>query len=287
MNTDVCERPLLDQIVPVGLNPAFHRLLLRLWRTPILNPMFRTVARYAPRSVRQRIAQAKAQVHHVELRHRVMNRPRLVPEPQLRGLLSRALRALMDRHGRESLGDYLEFGVYNGTSLTCMYRELVALDLPRVRLFGFDSFKGFPPSAAHEDEGRWQPGRCHSPLDFTTAVLEAEGVDPSRLTLVPGWFSDTLKNATSRRHQITKASVVMVDCDLYSSTKEALEFCAPLITDEAVVIFDEWRVSRFPDKTLGEKKAFLEFLEERRCFSAVPFGQYAERSQAFLVARKG
>jgi O-methyltransferase len=220
-----------------------------------------------------------------ERRERIRRRVRLVPEQNLRAVLSRGLRTLAARSGPESLGDYLEFGVYNGTSLTCMYRELVALDLHHVRLFGFDSFQGFPPYAANEDDGRWQPGRCYSPLSFTTAVLETEGVDFRRLTLVPGWFSDTLNAATVRTHRITKASVIMIDCDMYSSAKEALNFCAPLIGNEALVLFDEWNITRLPGKMLGEKKAFHEFLEEHACFSAVPFAQYAERSQAFLISR--
>ena len=261
-----------------------REMALRLWRTPGVNELLRTSVRYAPAPVRQWIEAERALVHARERRIQVLNRSRLVPEHDLRGLLRRGLRELT-RRGREFLGDYLEFGVYNGTSLTCMYRELVALDLRHVRLFGFDSFAGFPPSAAHEDEGRWQPGKCHSTLGFTSSVLEAERVDLSRVTLVPGWFADTLNDATAQNHEITKASVIMIDCDLYSSTKEALNFCAPFIKDEALIVFDEWNVTRFPHKIIGEKKAFHEFMKERACFSAVPFGQYAERSQAFLVWR--
>lgn len=260
-------------------------ILLRLWRTRGVNRVLRAAVPYAPASVQRWIQQERAQARVRELRRRVLNRPRLVPEPDLRELLRHGLRELTDRHGRHSLGDYLEFGVYNGTSLTCMYREVVALDLPHVRLFGFDSFKGFPPSAVHEDEGRWQPGRCHAPLEFTTAVLESEGVDLTRVKLVPGWFADTLNDRTARRHQITKASVIMIDCDLYSSTKQALDFCAPLIRDEALILFDEWKVTRHPDKTLGEQKAFREFLRHWGCFSAVAFGRYAERSQVFFLSR--
>lgn len=240
---------------------------------------------YAPPSIRKRVEEERALVQRLEARDRIATRPRLVPEQDLRDLLSRGLRTLAKRHGREGLGDYLEFGVYNGTSLTCMYRELVGFEVPHVRLFGFDSFQGFPPNAAHEDEGRWQPGRCHATLEFTTDVLRAEGVDLGRVMLVPGWFSDTLNAATIERHRITKASVIMIDCDLYSSTKEALNFCAPLIAEEALVLFDEWTITRLPASTMGEKKAFQEFLEEQRCFTAVPFGQYAQRSQAFLVSR--
>jgi O-methyltransferase len=272
-------------LVTTGVRDALRSVLLRLWRARGLNDVMRKAIAHAPVALQRWIDQERVKVRARELRQQVVDRPRLVPEDDLRALLRRGLRQLIDRHGRETLGDYLEFGVYNGTSLTCMFQELSALDLRHVRLFGFDSFEGFPPNASSEDEGRWQPGRCYSTMGFTTAVLQVEGVDLSRVTLVPGWFAETLNAATIQRHHITKASVIMIDCDLYSSTKAALEFCAPLIKDEALIVFDEWTVTRLPDRVIGEKKAFREFLEEQKNFSAVPFGRYAPRSQAFLVYR--
>jgi hypothetical protein len=166
-----------------------------------------------------------------------------------------------------------------------MHHVLTDVGLDNVRLFGFDSFQGFPPDAAEEDEGRWQPGRCCSPLELTQAVLNSEGIESDRVTLVPGWFSDTLNDRTRAEYRIAKSSVIMIDCDLYSSTKQALAFCAPLIRDEALVLFDEYYPTGLGGKHLGERKAFHEFLQKFPCFDAIPFGQYAQRTQAFLVYR--
>jgi hypothetical protein len=264
----------------------FERSLLRLWRTPGLNRLLRGTIDLLPGRVQHRVSQARARVQDVELETQIRTRPRLVPEEDLRTLLSRGLRTLMKRHGRNGIGSYLEFGVYNGTSLICMYRELAALGLDHVRLFGFDSFEGFPPNAAVEDGGRWRPGRCRSDLSFTTAVLQHEGVDLSRVTLVPGWFSDTLTPGAARDLGITKASVIMIDCDLYSSTQEALDFCAPLIQDEALVLFDEWHARGLTGRNMGERGAFTEFLSRDRSLTATPFGQYARRTETFLVSRR-
>ena len=247
--------------------------------------MFNAALKYAPGVIRQRLEAERARVREEDLTSKIRQRSRLVPEASLREVLTRGVLALADRYGRESLGDYLEFGVYNGTSLTCMYRVMESAKIEHVRLFGFDSFQGFPASAAVEDEGRWQPGRCYSPLEFTTAVLEAEGIEWSKVALVPGWFSETLNSDTLTQHQIRKASVIMIDCDLYSSAKAALTFCAPLIQDEALILFDEWNPRGLEGKTLGEKKAFQEFLTESGCFSAVPFGKYGPRTETFLVSR--
>jgi hypothetical protein len=219
------------------------------------------------------------------LRTLILQRSRLVPEEPFRALVGKGLAALVDHHGADRMGDYLEFGVYNGTSLMCVFRETQTRGLTGMRLFGFDSFQGLPPDAHLEDEGRWRPGSCCSSLDFTTAVLEAEGVDFSRVTLVPGWFSETLHDETARRHGLRKASVIMIDCDVYSAAKQALTFCAPLIVDKALVLLDEYRPWRLEDKVAGERRAFEEFLEESGCFTAEPFGSYIRRAQAFLVTR--
>jgi predicted O-methyltransferase YrrM len=269
-------------------NQSFRRLetgLVNLWRNPALNRVFNAAVPFAPSGLRAWVERQRSRIRDADLRARIRERGRLVPEPELRALLSRGLRALVDRVGTTGLGSYLEFGVYNGTSMLCMYRELDALGLDQVRLFGFDSFQGLPPEAAVEDEGRWEPGRCYSPLEFTTAVLQSEGVDWSRVSLVPGWYNETLTPETRQTLGLGKASVIMIDCDLYSSSKQALEFCAPLIEDEALILFDEFHPRGLTGKYVGERRAFDEFLREQGCFTAKPFGQYAPRTETFLVSR--
>jgi O-methyltransferase len=260
--------------------------LITLWRTPALNRVFNAAVPFAPGPVRGWVERQRARIREADLRAQIRSRSRLVPENELRRLLARGLRRLLERQQASSLGAYLEFGVYNGTSLLCMYRELEALALNHVRLFGFDSFQGLPPEAALEDEGRWEPGRCYSPLEFTTAVLASEGVDWSRVSLVPGWFSDTLKPETRQALGIEKASVIMIDCDLYSSSKRALDFCAPLIAEEALVLFDEFHPRGLAGKRAGERRAFDEFVREWPCFTFEPFGQYAPRTETFIVRRR-
>ena len=110
---------------------------------------------------------------------------------------------LLHRIGPATLGDYLEFGVYNGTSLVSTFRETEAMGLSHMRLFGFDSFQGLPTAAATEDDGVWKPGDWCSEEEFTRAVLTFEGVDQSRVTLIPGWFAKTCPGdrATVQHHQ--------------------------------------------------------------------------------------
>jgi O-methyltransferase len=188
---------------------------------------------------------------------------------------------LVEKQGAAAIGDYLEFGVYNGTSLICMYRALTQLGLDHVRLFGFDSFEGLPP----DEEGHWGPGgRFKSELEFTRRVLAHEGVPNDRVVLIKGFFSDSLKPELITQYQITRASIIMVDVDMYRSTCEALQFCERLIAPEALLVFDDWHP--LAEKNMGEKRAFDEFLQAHPSLHPTPYGStYHWHAEAFWVTR--
>ena len=79
-----------------------------------------------------------------------------------------------------------------------------------------------------------------------------------RVTLVKGWFEDTLTERIRRDHTIEKASLIMVDRDIYSASKDALNFCEPHIHKQAVIMFDDWSW-REEINEIGQKEAFEEF----------------------------
>lgn len=212
----------------------------------------------------------------------------LVPPKALELKYREALILLIETRGTESLGDYLEFGVGYGSALACMYRACKSLGVEHIRLFGFDSFEGLPHTARTDDGGFWRPGQFRCDLALTRELLTGQGMDWDRTILVKGWFCDTLNNELVRRHGITKASVIMVDCDMHLSAKEALDFCAPLIQDVAVIFFDDWHAGHLADRNMGEKLAFDEFLNENPEFSSEPLEElasYAPLAEVFLVER--
>jgi O-methyltransferase len=220
------------------------------------------------------------EVKRHDYRLRVGANPPLVPEQQLKQTYRDALRLLGERTDTNDLGDYLEFGVYTGTSLACMHDVLTEFQVDQVRLFGFDSFAGLPP----HDEGKWAPGYFKSDLEFTQANLQERGVDMSRVELIEGWFDDTLTPETRDRHEIRKASVIMVDCDLYSSTKTALEFCAPLLAKDTVMVFDDWLPDSLAAANEGEKRAFDEFVATHPELEVKELDTYRRESKVFLLS---
>jgi O-methyltransferase len=199
----------------------------------------------------------------------------LVDVDQLRGRLREALFYLSGT-AKELVGDYLEFGVFQGTSMICMWGLLKELELEHVRLFGFDSFEGMPDLARTDDGGHWKPGEFAAPYKLVKERLAEAGVPERRAVLIKGWFSDTLNKETAASHGIAKAGVIMVDADLYTSSKQALDFCAPLIQQEAVLLMDDWYANggAFIERNMGQPRALKEFLAENPQFQKTDIGPY-------------
>jgi hypothetical protein len=166
--------------------------------------------------------------------------------------------------------------------MACVHQVLQAKGLGGVRLVGFDSFKGLPPEAA--DEG-WEPGIYASTEAATRRYLRERVVDLDRVTLVKGWFRDSLNEATRKRLRLRKASLIMVDCDIYAATKEVLAFVLPLVQEHAVIIFDDWGW-RSDIEEIGQREAFQECIESVGEFEAERLDGYIPQSRVFLLRRR-
>lgn len=133
-------------------------------------------------------------------------------------------------------GLHLEFGVYQGHSLNHLAR------LHPDRWFGFDSFEGLP--------SKWSPN-CQK------GVFNSHGVIPrveDNVTLVPGWFSDTLPGFLASI-RIQRVSFLHIDSDLYSSASLVLSSLSEELGAGTVIVFDEY-VGILPD---DEARAFREW----------------------------
>jgi hypothetical protein len=214
---------------------------------------------------------------------RIRNRTLLVQPTVLEEKFTESISLL--RSLGEEIHDYLEFGVYNGTSLACMYRALKASGNHHSRLIGFDSFEGLPAVASTDSGGHWRAGDFKSSIDFTRQCLRYQSVDESRVLLQKGFFDETLTDDRRRALEIERASIIMIDCDLYASTQDALRFCSPAIAGHCVMFFDDW----YPlaEKGLGEKKAFDEWLAADASLSARELFDFPRYGKAFMVTRNG
>lgn len=123
--------------------------------------------------------------------------------------------------------DFLEFGVYKGTSL---FSWAAINNNEKSRFFGFDSFEGLPEDWFH---ARRTVRKGH----FDTSGRVPETSD-SRIRFVKGLFQETLPSFL-RTFTPHNRLVIHNDSDLYSSTLYCLTQLDPILTPASVLIFDE------------------------------------------------
>ena len=157
-------------------------------------------------------------------------------------------------------GDLVECGVADGVGLASFASLFKAHDEVR-QLWGFDSWEGLPaPSTADLGNKSIAAGGMFS-RSSTKRVhdeLIAYGLTPAEIaqnvTLVPGFFSDTLSKYDGR------IAVLHIDADLYQSYLDCLEVLWPRVEVGGVVAFDEYGE---PDVWPGAQRAVDEFFGPR------------------------
>ncbi|MFI0849469.1 methyltransferase domain-containing protein [Mesorhizobium sp. IMUNJ 23232] len=144
----------------------------------------------------------------------------------------------------------LEFGVYTGGSLRAL-----ALDYKDCAFTGFDSFKGLPESWKRSDASTYETGHF---------ALKALPVMPPNVSLVPGFFEETLRPWLAENPG--PVGFIHMDADLYSAAKYVLSELTDRIVDGAVIVFDEigdWKgAGVYPCWADGEWKALSEWLAD-------------------------
>ncbi len=205
----------------------------------------------------------------------------LVPPETLKTFFAGCIRMLQDVKGKD-IGDYLEFGVFNGSSLGSAYLAAKRMELKRMRFLGFDSFKGLPDGTDEEHDVLQKGFYCCS-FEEMRECLKRRDISPNDMVWIRGWYKDTLNNRTVKRYNIKKIGIAFVDCDMYSSSKTALDFLAPLIKEPAIFCFDDWKLYDMDVKGTGEYRSFNEFLESNPHLQAKEIKSYNRKSMSFLV----
>lgn len=218
--------------------------------------------------------------------------PYHVPWPSLRSATGRIdVHSLVAFWVRESriAGHYLEFGVGAGRSAVAAIRahRREVPDGP-MKFFLFDSFAGLPPlEGSDEDSHQFHEGQFAFDESQVRAKLAAHGVwDPARVSLVPGFYEQSLPAFDRARFGEFPAAVVHVDVDLYQSAKQVLAFVTPLLVQGSILMFDDWNAFD-ASWAHGERAATREWLEANAAFNLESYARYGWHGEAFLVHRTG
>ncbi len=202
-------------------------------------------------------------------------------------------------------GDYLEFGVFQGDAFQKAYHAIKSTFERRIamtynaspddarqrqavwdqmRFFAFDSFEGLPAlEGVDQQTTDFAQGQYAAGLDEFRNNIAHHGVDLQRVVCVPGWFDQTCVPQTIQQHNMRRASIIWVDCDLYNSALSVLQFITPLLQDGTVIIFDDWFAYR-GNPRLGEQRAFAEWSPTVAGFTFTPFHKEGTYRNSFIAS---
>lgn len=177
---------------------------------------------------------------------------------------SNRLDKVFDLYKRKKLahkGDYYEFGVFKGYTLLYTYKLALKHGFTKMRFFGFDSFCGLPKISNYNDTREFFQGEYFYTLEKVKNNIIQHGGNIDKFYLIQGFYSDSLKKSIIKKYRMGKIAVVNIDCDLYESTKDVLEFIKDLLMPGSIVIFDDWNISS-NNNSMGERRAFKEFMNK-------------------------
>lgn len=156
------------------------------------------------------------------------------------------------------IGDVYIYGIWSGISTRGVSGYLRETQTQYGKMFGFDSFTGFPKEegqqyldrsgnvASRFNEGEFSSVKLYDCSVVKVVDIITKGINNERLKLIPGFFSDTLNVDLVKKEGMNPASFIEIDVDLYSSTQDVLEFMFGnhLIIPGTVIYFDDWGATK-------------------------------------------
>jgi Macrocin-O-methyltransferase (TylF) len=135
-------------------------------------------------------------------------------------------------------GDLLEAGVWRGGACILMRAVLKERGVTDRTVWAADSFSGFPPGAAEEENMAGAEQRYLAvPLDEVQRNFASYDMLDGQVRFLPGYFSSTLPRAP-----VGQLAVLRLDADLCSSTWTVLANLHPKVSDGGFVIIDDWNL---------------------------------------------
>lgn len=179
------------------------------------------------------------------------------------------------------VGYYYEFGVCTGKAIDIMldmtegtsnWSEITKrIDKRFLGVIGFDSFTGLPKESPEVWQNPEWPEGAFSSLEVFNVKSIPEAIAElykkwekysTKVELVEGYYNDSLTDELGESLKNKQASFVHIDCDIYLSTVQAMDwiFKHDLAMKDSIWRFDDWIST--PEWTAGESKAFLEISQK-------------------------
>lgn len=155
-------------------------------------------------------------------------------------------------------GDIVECGIGWGRSLYALCLSTLLLDLEK-KVYGFDSFQGFPEPTIKDASDIHIPKKGHYKTGQESVVnfLKKSGLPgdflENNLVIVEGFFNESLK-----KYNGNQVALLHIDADLYQSYMDCLSYFYPKVAPGGIIALDEYHERK---KYPGAKKAVDEFFD--------------------------
>ena len=181
-------------------------------------------------------------------------------------------------------GSVVDCGVFRGFSLMSWAKLSAMLEPENLtrRIYGFDSFEGFP-SVSERDRNRTavptRGGLAGSSYEELQALIAEFDKDRflghvDKVHLVKGDVCETIPRFVAE-HQHLVVSLLYIDLDLFEPTRAALTHFVPRMPKGAVLAFDELDNPQWPGETLALLEGVGVRKLELRRFEWDPYIAYA------------
>lgn len=201
---------------------------------------------------------------------------------ELPGVIEKCIEKAIE-FGTVDKGDHYEFGIFKGHTFAHASNYASKKNL-KMRSFGFDSFQGLPKIEGLDDTGEehFYEGQYCAAIDQVKKDIDGTGVDWNKTFLIEGYFNESLNDKTREKYKMDKIAIAHIDCDLYSSTVDVLNFIKDMLIDKTILIFDDWNAFD-KDNERGQRKAFSDFLKLNDNMATDSYFTYGAYGKVFII----
>lgn len=181
-------------------------------------------------------------------------------------------------------GDYFEFGCHRARTFRMALTEARRRFMDDMHFLAFDSFAGLPECEEDVDVAAYFPGAlCTSEEEFLCLVAE-HGIYLDKVSIYKGFYNITLtpKLQSELLAQGRKATIVCVDCDLFSSAMDVFNFIGPFLQPGTILYLDDMFAGYQGSPLRGVNGAFLEF-QKHAALKFITYMQVGTFGRAFIA----
>mmetsp|Transcript_51987 Transcript_51987/g.86218 ORF Transcript_51987/g.86218 Transcript_51987/m.86218 type:complete len:264 (+) Transcript_51987:156-947(+) len=179
-----------------------------------------------------------------------------------------------------ALRDLYSFGVYTGRSMKGIAIAMNTSRIPFRRFFGFDSFEGLPEESAATVRssisqrqwfrGSWSVADVLADYDVDSVKQKLlDYINEPRVELVAGYYNESLHSTLPKERDMHAALFVEIDCDLYLSSLQALDFMLSqkLIVKGTLIGYDDYDTGGTGGEARAHHEMVLKYKLKLKAFS--------------------